>query len=360
MSDVLRAGLTPVAEAKSQVEAWMLAEKRALYGLSFSRILVGTALLGILVTNFGMRHATWGHGSSWIEPHRARAAFGELHEVFTVGGPAVFTAMYLALAAVACGVILGWRTRLSVLVLAVGMTALVERNGFVGDQGDNIARIGLVLMLFMNVSEHWSLDARRRRRATADGAPPTSVPRRLLAGLPVLPAWMTNLLHNSALIALALQLFTLYIASAMFKIQGEVWQDGTALYYPLSIPEFSVLPVLNSVMTTNAVMVTVATYFAVYVQLFFPALLLNAVTRRIALLGIIAMHVGIAVLMGLPWFSLSMIAFDAIFVSRRTFVALERLVLRVVTSLRLRLSTRRTRVGGAGRAPRPAAVDAAG
>lgn len=51
--------------------------------------------------------------------------------------------------------------------------------------------------------------------------------------------------------------------------------------------------------------------------------LLHPVTRRIAVLGVIAMHLGIALLMGLPWFSLSMIAFDAIFISAATYMALE-------------------------------------
>ncbi|HLS49783.1 MAG TPA: hypothetical protein VK024_07285, partial [Actinomycetaceae bacterium] len=58
--------------------------------------------------------------------------------------------------------------------------------------------------------------------------------------------------------------------------------------------------------------------------LFFAVGLLHPVTRRIALLGVVAMHVGIAVLMGLPWFSLAMIAFDGIFVSTRTYEALDR------------------------------------
>src|SRR5690625_7081742 len=73
----------------------------------------------------------------------------------------------------------------------------------------------------------------------------------------------------------------------------------------------------------NGVFVGLATYFAVYIQLFFAVGLLHPVSRRISIIGVILMHVGIAVLMGLPWFSLSMIAFDAIFVSSATYVALD-------------------------------------
>ena len=38
----------------------------------------------------------------------------------------------------------------------------------------------------------------------------------------------------------------------------------------------------------------------------------------IALVGILSFHLGIALLMGLPWFSLTMIAVDAIFIKDRS------------------------------------------
>lgn len=304
-------------DAVGFVETWLVGAKRATYGLSAARILVGVALLGILVANFGTRHAVWGPGSSWIDAYRQTTGFDSLSGIFAGDSPIVFTLKYLALALVAVAVIVGWRTRLATAVLAIGMTALVERNGLVGDQGDNIARIGLVLMLFMSTAEHWSLDARRRRRSAR--AARTGLLGDVLVGRPVLQAWLTNPLHNVALVALALQLFILYTASALFKVQGELWQNGTALYYPLSLHEYGVFPWLNSLLTLNPVMVTAATYFAVFVQLFFAIGLLHPVTRRLALVGVILMHVGIAVLMGLPWFSLSMIAFDAIFVTSATW-----------------------------------------
>lgn len=48
-------------------------------------------------------------------------------------------------------------------------------------------------------------------------------------------------------------------------------------------------------------------------------MLLTRPTRLIGLLGILSFHIGIAVLMGLPWFSLTMIAIDAIFIRDRTW-----------------------------------------
>lgn len=307
---------------------WLLLDKRALYGLSATRIMVGVAGLGILLTNFRTRHVIWGPGSFWAAPFREGAQFDSWTALFETTSPVWFTVQYLLVIALAVAVTVGWRTRPVALLLAVGLAGLVERAPLVGNQGDNIVRIGLLLLVLMNASEHWSLDARRRRRAHRLPLDRANIFVKLRWSKPVLPEWLSALIHNAALVTLALQVFILYTASALYKVQGSLWQNGTALYYPLSLHEYAVFPALNTLLTSNAVLLTVATYFSVYVQLFFAIGLLHPVSRRAALVGIILLHIGIGVLMALPWFSLSMIAFDAIFVSSATYVALDRFLRR--------------------------------
>jgi hypothetical protein len=57
-------------------------------------------------------------------------------------------------------------------------------------------------------------------------------------------------------------------------------------------------------------------------------MLLTRPTRLIGLIGILSFHIGIAVLMGLPWFSLTMIAIDSIFIRDRTWKRLSTGVVR--------------------------------
>lgn len=330
--------IQPLNDWNIRGQGWLLLQQNALYGLSATRILVGVAMLGLLLTNFTSRHILWGTGSFWAEPYREVNAFGELVDVFGVESPALFTLMYMALMGLAVAVIIGWRTRATTLVLAIGMAALVERASPMGDQGDNIARIGLLLMVLMNTSAHWSLDARRRRRGEQRAAAGQLGPfAHLWHSLPVFPGWWTSLIHNVALIGLACQIFILYTASALYKIQGSTWQAGTALYYPLSLHEYGVFPWLNSLVTGNPVLLTALTYFSVYVQLFFAVGLLHPVSRRLALIGVVLLHGGIAVMMGLPWFSLAMLAFDAIFVSGRTWQGIERVTARTWQRARRRI-----------------------
>jgi len=51
------------------------------------------------------------------------------------------------------------------------------------------------------------------------------------------------MLHNAAMLTAIAQLCVVYVFSAFFKAQGAARQQGTALYYVLSEPQFNILPV---------------------------------------------------------------------------------------------------------------------
>src|SRR5690606_26213493 len=99
--------LDGVARLRERVEAWYLDSKKAPYGLSFSRIVAGTAMLGILLTNFGTRHALWGPGSGWADELRTRSSWGSLSDLWSTSSPTLFTLQYLVLMAIAVAVIAG-------------------------------------------------------------------------------------------------------------------------------------------------------------------------------------------------------------------------------------------------------------
>lgn len=310
-------------------EAWIFEDKRALWGASLARILSGTSAIGILVTNFRVRDILFGQGSVWNKPLQDISGFAPARLVAHMGST-VFLLYYLAVIVVAALFVLGWHTRFVGPLLVVGMISIIERIPILGDQGDNILRVGLILLMFMHTNEHWSLDARRRARTTAapvrldeGGVDLLAVPRNLWNSHYLLPRWFSNAVHNIFLIALGLQVMLVYLIAGLWKVGGQLWQHGTALYYPLQLQEFRPFPFLTDIFTQVGLVVGVATYLAVFLQLAFSFALLHPIARRIAIFFAIMFHLSIAVLMALPWFSLSMIAFDAIFVSTSTFVALD-------------------------------------
>ena len=288
---------------------WLVEDKHALHGVAAARILTGCAVLGLLVSNIRYRDVLFGAGSVWAEPAQGAGPDYWPTEIVAHLGSAAFLFYYLAVIVVTLLWIVGWHARLAGLLVLIGDVSIFERAPLVGDQGDNILRIGLVFLLLMRTNEYWSLDARRRARRGNRW--------------PNLPLWFTNAVHNIALATLGFQLVVAYFWAGMAKAGGDYWQHGTALYYPLQLQEFRPFPLLSDAFTHFGVVVGVATYAVVMFELGFGFALLHAVARRIAIGIAVLLHVSIGVLMALPWFSLSMLAVVAIFVSTSTYIALD-------------------------------------
>jgi hypothetical protein len=123
--------------------------------------------------------------------------------------------------------------------------------------------------------------------------------------------------------AIAAQVCVLYLTSGLYKVQGQKWQDGTALYYILRVPEFT-WPGWSEHLYTSAFAITVLTYITVLFQLSFPFLLLNRYTRLMAVAGAFFFHIGIALFMGLTSFSATMISVELLLLSDRDYARLRR------------------------------------
>ncbi|MER0244492.1 HTTM domain-containing protein [Streptomyces sp. HSW2009] len=124
---------------------------------------------------------------------------------------------------------------------------------------------------------------------------------------------LANLTHNAALVVIMGQVCLIYATAGWYKIQGTRWQDGTAVHYPLHLDYFSPWPELTGVLANSGTVVMLLSYGTVFVQVAFPFALLNRRAKNV-LLGVMMLeHIGIAVVLGLPFLSLAMIAADAVF-----------------------------------------------
>lgn len=305
------AALNGLGKAFSVFEGWLFDSKKALFGLAVTRMIFGLTALGLLMTNFSTRLYTFGSGSAWNGEMNEPASefprmwlFSLFHRV--AANDVAFTLLYLLLIVVAVLFTIGWRFRIVLPVFFVLWISFIEMNDMVGDQGDNMFRIALILLFFADPAARWSLDARRRakhewfRRGSSAHQ-------------------IGTVLHNLALVALTAQVAFVYASGALYKAQGAPWAEGYAVYNPLQTMRFGTWPVLSDILTMWGPMVALATWGSVILQIAFLFLLLSRPTRLIGLFGILSFHIGIAVLMGLPWFSLTMIAIDAIFIRDRSW-----------------------------------------
>ena len=286
--------------ALSRGLAWLTDEKHSLYGAAVTRAILGFVVASQLLVNWADRQYTWGDGSSWTEPLQdARSWPWFLHGIDHLGGWG-FDLAYVATIVAGVAMTIGWHARLATIATLLLWVSLYVSNPFVGSGGDAVLRMALLYLCFIDTGRHLSWDARKRG---------TKVPR--VTG----PVWFSTTLHNAALILVVHQVVMVYVASAFWKLQGDRWTDGTAVYYPLQTQAYSPWGDLIEPLSSWSPLIHAASWSALVVQLFFPVLLLYRPSRFVGLLVITGMHLGIGLFMGIMYFSLAMIAVDMILVS---------------------------------------------
>ncbi|ARP71129.1 HTTM domain-containing protein [Streptomyces pluripotens] len=273
-----------------------------------------------------------------------------------------FECFYLLAILASAALLLGWRTRTASVLFMVGVLSLQNRSVFVGDGGDNVLHLMSFYLVFTRCGQVWSLDARRAARAeaarmrgenVADRAGPVLwavlglalvtatltgrldngwlIPALLWTVWVVLGLWwlvgrrakspeprilldvIANVLHNGALLVIMAEACLIYATAGWYKIQGSRWQDGTAVYYPLHLDYFTPWPGLADLMSASGTIMLVVAYGTVMVQVAFPFTLFNRRAKNVLLVLMMTEHAVIAVVLGLPFFSLAMITADAVF-----------------------------------------------
>ncbi|MFG2666295.1 HTTM domain-containing protein [Streptomyces sp. NPDC048387] len=312
--------------------------------------------LFFLLREFPERHELYGPDGPWSWQLAERLVTGNHAFTVLLWSPSGWWFELVYGLAVAAGALLalGWRTRATSVLFMVGVLSLQNRSVFMGDGGDNVIHLMAMYLVLTRCAQVWSLDARRARlrgSAAAGAAGPVlwgvlgavlaygALSGRLSGGWAAVFAalwtgaalwWLAeryepggerraaldvlaNLLHNTGMLVIMAEVCLIYATAGWYKIQGSRWQDGTALYYPLRLDYFTPWPELSGALAGSGVVVMLLTYGTVVVQVAFPFTVLNRRVKNLLLGVMVLEHAGIAVLLGLPFFSLAMIAADAVF-----------------------------------------------
>ena len=299
---------------------------------------------------------------SWDLAEQLISTNGSFTALMWSDGRLWFEVLYALAVLTSVLLLLGWRTRTVSVLFMVGVLSLQNRSIFMGDGGDNVLHLMCIYLVFTRCGQVWSLDARRARLSRAARARGERVTDRMgpvlwsvlglalvavtlagrLDGDPTVPVllwvvWLAqalwwavgrftrsgeprilldvvgNIVHNGALLVIMAEACLIYATAGWYKIQGSRWQDGTAVYYPLHLDYFSPWPALADLLSVSGTMVMLVTYGTVAVQVAFPFTLFNRRVKNVLLTAMIIEHAAIAVILGLPFFSLAMIAADAVF-----------------------------------------------
>ncbi|MFB7289694.1 HTTM domain-containing protein [Actinacidiphila glaucinigra] len=333
------------------------------YQAAVVRIGISLTWLLFLLREWPHRHELYGPDGAWSWDLADRLVAGNHAFTLLLWGRADvwFEVVYTGAILASVMLLLGWRTRTASLLFMIGVLSLQNRSVFVGDGGDNVIHLMAIYLVVTRCGRVWSLDSRRRARGRdgdgagialwivlglvlavaqllgrtgltwTDGLLPWLGWTPFLWGFLLLQAvwWavrryapgeprtvldiLANILHAAGLLVIVVEVCLIYSTAGWYKVQGSRWQDGTALYYPLHLDDFSPWPGLSHAMAASGLMVLVITYGTVAVQVAFPFTLFNRRVKNVLLALMMVEHASIAVVLGLPFFSLAMIAADAVF-----------------------------------------------
>jgi hypothetical protein len=180
---------------------------------------------------------------------------------------------FLAAAIFALCLILGFKTRVATIASWVFLLSVQNRNPMVLQGGDDLVRMLLFWGIFLPWGSFYSLDSRN-----------SNLPERA-------PAYF-----SAATVAIILQIFLVYFCTALLKHAPEWGQEGTAIYYALSLDQILlpggklIYPYYN--------LLKVLTLVVYYTELLLPFLLLipfrNSFFRMVVVLALTGLHLGIS------------------------------------------------------------------
>jgi uncharacterized membrane protein YphA (DoxX/SURF4 family) len=217
--------------------------------------------------------------------------------------------------------LLGVFTRLSAVVLFFLLFLFKIRALYLLDGADNV--ISVMLPFFVFLDSYCLIDSleKYKLKVIAKFEPYVSITGK----------WFS--------IAMILQICVIYLFASFHKLQGDVWIEGTALYYILNSDDFSASS-LNAIITSSMIVIKFFTWFTILFQFSFPFLVWFKETKFAMLLLGISFHIGIFILMRIDNFSFVMLACYSIFLTDNEYENLVRKIktIKVIEKLTLKLT----------------------
>ena len=132
---------------------------------------------------------------------------------------------------------------------------------------------------------------------------------------------INNLITNLAAFSIIMHLCLAYFVSGIFKLHSDVWFNGVASYYTLSLERFQGTP-FNNQLAQNGYFVTITTYGTLFLELYFPVLIWIKKIRYPLLVAGILLHLSIFSLMMIYDFQFVFIMVYCLFLSNKEWKAL--------------------------------------
>ena len=251
----------------------------------FRRVIYGWYLLSV-ITLLPAAGEFWGPHSLIANTPDRPIALLQLLDLPSVR-PFYLLFVFGEIALLLLGMTCRWPRITALLIYIVSMN-LNNRAWVILDGGDNLMQIMLIYLIFMDPS--------------LPGRPAT-------AGV---LTYLNNAITNAVFFIARLQVIAVYVVAGLAKVDGELWQNGTAIYYTLNVDDFT-LPFVRSFVSENPFFAVMATYVTLFYQLSFPWLIWHRRVRPWLMLLGTTLHLQIAFVMGLFTFGFAVMASYVVF-----------------------------------------------
>ncbi|MEM0542916.1 hypothetical protein WFZ85_09815 [Flavobacterium sp. j3] len=127
-------------------------------------------------------------------------------------------------------------------------------------------------------------------------------------------------LSNLGGFSICLHLCLAYFISAIHKIHADLWFNGIATYYTMSLERFRGTN-YNLSLAKNAIFVTLSTYATILIELFYPALVWFKNTKKLIIILAVILHISIYVFMMIYDFQLVFIFVQGFFIANNDWIS---------------------------------------
>jgi hypothetical protein len=189
----------------------------------------------------------------------------------------------------------GWHSRLAALIVFVLIMSFEFRNPFVFNSGDNLIRVEALFLVMSPCGAALSLDQYRTMGSF----------------------WSAQIRAPWPIRLMQIQLTLVYLATFQIRMTGEKWPDGTALSYAFRLEDMLIVPVPQWI-STNALLINVATWGTLLLELAIGILVWNRRCRPSVLAAGLALHFAILVTVAVGFFTPAMLVLYVAFVSPET------------------------------------------
>jgi hypothetical protein len=209
--------------------------------------------------------------------------------IFFLGdSPQIVTLVFWVYMAASAALTVGISARKMSLIVFICLTSFAHRNIYILHSGDTFLRVASFLMIFSNSGAALSIESYLNEN------PPKTI-------------------SAIGLRLLQFQVCLLYLAAFSFKASGARWIDGSVVFIVQQLSEFERFPVPDFMRTITAS--KILTWGTLAIEGLFPLLVWFKDTRIIAIVALIAMHLGIEYSMNIQLFEWTLIATTCLFLT---------------------------------------------